>query len=181
MKYTIPILLVIVFTSCAPIPGELFVTESNFDESSTLSMVPAFIDGGAIKLSLFKSSKMDSADIILRAYVYGVTKIDDHQSLAININGDIHTFDTIGTVTQYESSETTFNSAGYIPGQTWSYQSYKIDRAFLQNMVNADKCIVRVSLYDSYVEGDFNKKWKTMAKSGFIKFDNKLNVWPQFN
>jgi hypothetical protein len=179
MKFILPVLLVFVFASCAPIPGELFVTESNFDESSTLSMVPAFIDGGAIKLSLFKSSKMDSADIVLRAYVYGITRIDEHQSLAINIDGAIHTFDTIGGATQYESSETTFNSAGYIPGQTWSYQSYKIDRSFLQKMINADKCIIRLSLYDSYVEGDFNKRWKTMAKSGFVKFDNKLNVWPR--
>ncbi len=179
MKFIRPILLVILLMSCAPIPGELFVTESNFDNSSTLSMVPAFVDGGAIKLSLFKSSKMDSADIVLRAYVYGITRIDEESSLAININNTIYTFNTLGTATQYEASETTFNSAGYIPGQTWSYQSYKIDRSFLQKMINAEKCLVRVSLYDSFVEGNFNKKWKTMAKSGFIKFDNKLNVWPR--
>lgn len=184
MKNYLLLLPLLSFIGCAALgikdlPGTIRENVSEFDKSTEILMEPAWLmDGGSpsFKLGLFRTSKMDLDKVILTVVVNGIHNFSSKDSLSFNMDGKIESFDSIDTTTKVEYEPGEYNSVASISGTHWSSKRYEVSKDFISALITGKKVWAKVSLEQSYMEGEFSTDSFTCARPAFKKFYNK--VWP---
>ena len=175
-KTSILLLLTGLIQSCA-----LFMPDTDFgwakysvSKSEVSGETLHSLSRGAIKsdtgmyVTLHKNSSTEIA--VMRVYTYPAHAYSSGESLSISIDGKVK---------KYKGNlvSSLLESDGY--GHLYSYQSYNITRAELQEMVSGKKVFFRVDFLDRFTEGDFSfterkdaeyVKGNIYAKEGFPEF-----------
>jgi len=185
-KFKLGVLLIfsIYFVGCATpdIPGYIRSSVSEFDGAKEIVMEPAWVckESGFlncnIKLGLYRRSTMPENQIVLVAVVQDIKSFGEGKSLHFNIDGEIISFESIDTLTEFETKEGTYipYSGLYIPPTSWSAKRYLIDKNFLDKILKAQRVAVRIDLRRSYVEGIFSRDAATLARPAFRDFYNEV-------
>lgn len=172
-------------TACAAIlgaPGHITEKQSTFDNSTQLSMEPAFVfrhadgfSGSDLQLSLFWRSTMQPGQLVLVAYVDGTHNFEQGQSLFFNIDGEIVGFESIDQLTDITFKPGIYDAI-YIAGTNVSSKRYLISPSFLEKILNAKDVRVKLNMSRTFVEGVFSDNTMSSAKRAFIEFQKKLQA-----
>lgn len=185
MKYILPLILTILIGACSSIPGMpgyLSVETSSFDNSTQVSMEPAYVfktnngfSGADIHLSLFWRSTMQDDEVVLIASVTNAKNIARGESLHFNIDGTVHSFESVDSLTKikYERG----SSDGTISGHNVSSKRYLVTKQFVQQILNASNVKVKLDLYNSFYEGVFTDTTTSSAYGAFKKFIEKASEY----
>ena len=158
-------------------PGNIKENVSKFDNSTELTMEPAWVRDeskgimdttNAFKLGLFKSSKMQSDDVIMTVIIDGAHAFSQNTSLQINIDGEITSLVSIDTLTEFEH-------IGYINIE--SSKRYLVKKDLIKKMIDGKSVWIKISLLKTYLEGNFSTDNMTSARPAFKKFYFK--VWEE--
>ena len=172
-------LLSFILVGCAALgmPGAISERVSGFDNTTEISMEPAWLIGGsgAIKLGLYKTSKMNEYQVVLVAVVMGTYNFGNKDSLQFNIDGETLSLDSTDLLTNIETKEGSYNSAAYLPAYNESSKRYWVKKDFIKRLLDAKKVWVKVNLSSDYVDGEFSKDSPGAARPAFRKFFEK--VW----
>lgn len=176
--YTTTFLTII---SCVPVPGGPgFISEdvSEFDGTTQIKMVPAQIDdsGTGVRLGLFHNTKMRPNSIVLTAVVSGVHRFSDGKSLHFNIDGDVVSYASIDSSTDFSTSSGFVGSGIYIPPSNWSSKDYLVDKDFVVRITQAERVIVKVDLKKTFVEGPLSGDSLFIAMPAFKEFLLKMET-----
>lgn len=176
----ISLLAIFVFAGCVTTPGDIRTYISEFDGAKEIVMEPAWVckEGTfgtcLIKFGLMKRSTMPQDEVILVAMVKDIQSFKTGESLHFNIDGDIVSFASIDTTTEFEITEgiylpgvttPTGYSGVYFPPEGWSSKRYLIDKNFLEKILKAERVAVRIDLRKGYVEGIFFRRCTNISTS----------------
>ncbi len=155
-----------------PLPGDVSVKTSAFDQSQGVYMEPAWVSSSegftvssVIKFGLYKSSKMPKDEVVLTVFVYGPYAFAPGESLRFNVDGAMVNLTPIDTYTDIDWKQ-------YEGLYTW--KRYLITTAFLARLIDAERVVVRVDLLKTFVEGFFSKDGANLARPGFRKFREEI-------
>lgn len=171
--YIMLILVIGLFYGCATIPGgpgDVSESVSHFDNTKQLSMEPAWLYDSKIKLSLFKTTKMDDNLVVMYVFVEGSRIFSRGKSLKFNVDGKIYAFKSIDDLTDINTSPGIYNNIVYIPPYNWSSKRYIVTKDFIKRLIDARRVWVRVELSKEFVEGEFSSDAFTTARPAFRKF-----------
>lgn len=196
MKRLFPLAVLFIFliTGCMTgMPGHINVKQSMFDDATETSMDGAWICKSSFdcpfKMALYKRSTMGEDQVIIEAIVRGTHSLSRGSSLHFNVDGEIISFKSIDTLTDFDTTEGVYmpgqvyptKTGGYvytgsfsIPPTNWSSKRYLTDKAFLKKIIKAEKVIIKVDLGKTYVEGPFSKDVQTTARPAFRNFYNQI-------
>ena len=182
MKLIPLFLLIFLLVGCSSmtgVPGYIEVTKSSFDDSTQLSMEPAFVfrnndgfSGSDLQMSLLWSSAMNKNDVVLIAQVSGAQSIARGDSLHFNIDGKIESMRSLDEFTNI-NYEPGIYSAVYISGQNTSSKRYVVSKEFIDKILNASSVKVKLNLSQLFVEGIFTDTTTSSAYSAFKEFVKK--------
>lgn len=199
MKHSLAIALILLCTGCVTTeylkgiydspgwPGYITNATSEFDNSSRVSLEPAYLYDGTspFRLGLRWNSKLDKDEFLLVAEWGGAKNFAPKDTLDFNIDGKITSLKPLDR-NQYGivSQKTVMSSGGLVDvpvdmgNQT--HKTFMISKDILDKIINAKKVIVRAQLLESFWEERFepspdaiptyNKYPYIWAKAGFKKF-----------
>ncbi len=178
MRKLLIILSTLILTGCAALgmPGTITERVSGFDNSKEIVMEPAWLlEGGKMKLSLFKTDRMDKDKAILTVLVQGAYNFASKEDVQIKIDGEIINLSSIDKSTNIEMEEGYYGNGLYISPENWSSKRYEVSEQLIKKLINAKEVWFRVNLSRDYVEGKFSQDLPTTARPAFKRFYEK--VW----
>lgn len=173
-------LLLFGILNCASMPGmpgHIKESTSKFDNSKQMVMEPAWVGSDPIKFGLFKNSNMPKDIVVLDVIVKGVESFATGKSLHFNIDGQFYSFGSIDEMTDYEVDPGWVSGYQSVPTTSWSSKRYIIKTDFLNQMINGEKVMVKVSLEKKFIEGEFSSDVPTSARPAFRTFYEKLQTF----
>ncbi len=178
MRNILLVLMSFLLAGCAALgienlPGTISERVSGFDNTKEITMEPAWITGGPIKLNLYKTSKMAENEAILVVTVKGAYNFSNKSSLQINIDGNIVTLESIDVLTDVSTDPGVYNSVVSISAENWSSKRYEVTKDLVKKLIDAKEAWVKVNLFKDYVEGNFSTDKPMMARPAFREFYKK--------
>ncbi|MEL4204942.1 hypothetical protein C9E85_05390 [Plesiomonas shigelloides] len=160
-------------------PGYITKSVSEFDSKSEVLMEPAYLSDATslFRLGLRWNDSLKENQYIIVAEWGGAKNFDPARPLGINIDGNISYLQPIdktqyGVVSQKKSIG--------IGAANQTHKQYWVSKDTLDNIINAQKVVVRVELLDTYWEErleptedalpTYNQYPDIWAKAGFKKF-----------
>jgi hypothetical protein len=152
------ILMCILLTGCASMPGYVSTYESKTDGTKHIDVAPGFIKMGFtsdIKLGLSWSSEMKPGDIFLVTAT--TSPVDPRNGLTINIDGVKATYSAIDTFSDLE--------------QGFFRKRFPLKLELIRAMVAGKTVYIKVSyIGQTYGEGEFSFEQISYAKNAFKDF-----------
>ena len=149
----------ILITACGTMPGGVSKDVSNTDGTSTVSVEPGFLSDGLIKVGVFRSSKMDPNQAVLKVMLKGMA-IGLNKSLKINIDGQTREFESLDIIAPLDATTHQF-----------FVKRYAVDMDYVRKMVEGKSVWIKVTTIDGkYMEGEFSKDNPSAARPGFRDF-----------
>lgn len=187
MKRSAVILVLVLVTACAGMPGHISERKSKSDNSAEIFMEPAFVfrdadsrDGSDLKLALCWRSNMPPNKVVLSAFVDGVHSIPNEKSLHFHIDGETVSCSSTDMIAKKEMD---YGCPSYIPAPNVSSKRYVVSFEFLERIISAND--VRVELDIS--RGDWHRVWMNgvfsddrtgAAKPAFVRFYKRIKAQP---
>lgn len=168
-------------------PGYITSSKSEFDNSSSSTLEPAYLYDGTspFRLGLRWNSKLEKDEFLLVAEWGAAKNFAPKDTLDFNIDGHITSLKPINN-NQYGITfqKTLISTSGLmdvpVDMGNRTHKTYSISKDTLEKIINAKKVIVRVQLLDSFWEERIEpspeaiptyKKYPYIwAKAGFKKF-----------
>jgi hypothetical protein len=172
MNYLV-LLIAFSLTGCASLmtslPGTISISESKVEGTKEINLNPAWCKtdwATGIKLGLFKSSKMGQEEVILTAEVNGIQGIETHDSLTLNIDGQVTRLSAIDNMTKMEMQTSSSPALSSI--------RYATSMEFAKKIVDGKSVLVKLNFTDhTYREADCSKDEMMSVKRSFKEFLEK--------
>ena len=178
MRKSLIFILLVFISGCASMgmPGSITETVSQFDNTKEITMEPAWLYGGsgAIKIGLYKKSKMETDSVVMTAVVRGTHIFDDKGLLQFNIDGEIVVLESFDNSTIIETVPGMYTSVYSFPAYNESSKRFLISKDFIFKLLGAEKVWVKVEMQRDYVDGEFSKDYPSLARPAFRKFYEKI-------
>ena len=120
---------------------------------------------------------MAENEVVMIAVVKGAHNLAGGESLHFNLDGQFFSMASVDSLTDFETTPGHASSVAYIPPSNWSSKRYLVDMDFIEQLVNAERAIVKIDLTKEYVEGVFSTDAPSTARPAFRKFLDKVGAW----
>ncbi|BEQ17005.1 hypothetical protein FAK_40710 [Desulfoferula mesophila] len=156
------------------LPGEVLTGRSEFDNSTYVQLVPVWCET-KLGMGLYQNSKSQGDLWLLTVEVMGAHTIERYNSLQINIDDKIYTFDSISKQTHMKTHPgySDYRLHYYRSAYNTSSRNYLVTDEFLEKIANSKKMIVRVIFTDGGVEADCTCSLGQCVQRTFRGFYNK--------
>lgn len=176
MKQVAVLVVLFGLVGCAPMPWHVKETTSRFDNSTTISVGPAWVGGDSLmKMGLYRKSTMDPNNIVLKAQVKGTHSFGIEPTLTFKIDGDMTPLTSIDKRADIETDPGYSGGGLYIAPHNLTTKRYIITRALLERLIHAQEVIIRIQLDGSFVEGALTDYKFMSAYEAFLNFHKKVN------
>lgn len=158
-------------------PGYVSQTTSKFDNATELHMVPVWASNeGYMQLALFWSTKLNKDTIILETHISPATSFAIGESLKLKIGNNFYGFKAIDLQAKTYIKEGYAGQGIYIPSSSWSSQRYELPINLINNLLTADKPVIRIELQTEYMERELdNSDGGLYYKDPFKEFMTQLS------